>query len=80
MIAIETSEPVDAKAGDVLFFHCCALHGSNANISNKPRKTILIQLYSGQDEIEESEHTNLKLALRGWNHQATRANLDKIRG
>ena len=77
---LEASEPVDANAGDVLFFHCCTLHGSNSNISSKPRKTILIQLYSGQDKIEESEHTNLKLVLRGWNHQATRGNLDKIKG
>ena len=77
---LKVSEPVDANVGDVLFFDCCTLHGSNSNISNKPRKTILIQLYSGQDEIEESEHTNLKLVLRGWNHQATRENLDKIKG
>ena len=77
---LETSHPANANKGDVLFFHCCALHGSNANKSNKPRKTILIQLYSGEDEIEDSLHTNLKLSLRGWNYHASRSNVDNIKG
>jgi len=77
---LESATPVTAKKGDVFFFHCCTLHGSKANRSNYPRKTILIQLYSGNDKIEESSHTNLQLTLRGWNYHATRNNLDSIRG
>ena len=77
---LESATPVTAKKGDVFFFHCCTLHGSKANRSNYPRKTILIQLYSGNDKIEESSHTNLQLTLRGWNYHATRNSLDSIRG
>jgi ectoine hydroxylase-related dioxygenase (phytanoyl-CoA dioxygenase family) len=77
---LESATPVTAKKGDVFFFHCCTLHGSKANRSNYPRKTILIQLYSGNDKIEKSSHTNLQLTLRGWNYHATRNNLDSIRG
>ena len=77
---LEDSEAVDIQKGDVLFFHCCTLHGSNSNKSNKPRKTILIQLYSGNDQVEDSLHTDLKLTLRGWNYHATRKNVDGIKG
>jgi len=75
-----SATPITAKAGDVLFFHCCTLHGSNANQTNRPRKTVLIQLYSGKDKTEESSHTNLQLTLRGWNYHASRKNLDGIKG
>ena len=77
---LKYATPIQAQRGDVLFFHCCVLHGSNPNISLKPRKTILIQLYSGKDKMERSSHTNLQLALRGWNYHATRNKLDKIKG
>lgn len=35
---------LDAKPGDILFFHTCLLHGSAHNISPNPRMTILSQL------------------------------------
>lgn len=75
---LNSAHAVNADAGDVLFFHCCSLHGSKANKSNNPRKTILIQLYSGKDKIENSTHTNMQLTLRGWNYHASRSNVSGI--
>jgi hypothetical protein len=47
------------------------------NLSDKPRKTILIQLYSGRDKIiDGNKHTNVQLVLRGRNYYATRNNVD----
>jgi len=70
---LDSAEPVEAKRGDILFFHCCTIHGSMPNISDNPRKTILIQLYSGKDKvIDNNQHTNVQLVLRGWNYHATR--------
>ena len=69
---------MDADPGDVLFFHCCSLHGSKANESENSRKTVLIQLYSGKDKVEDSTHTNVQLTLRGWNHYATRSNVSRL--
>ena len=77
---LSSATPITARAGDVLFFHCCTLHGSKANRSNQPRKTVLVQLYSGKDKTEKSSHTNLQLTLRGWNYHASRTNLDGIKG
>ena len=75
---LESAHAVDADPGDVLFFHCCSLHGSKANESENSRKTVLIQLYSGKDKIEDSTHTNVQLTLRGWNHYATRSGVSGI--
>ena len=75
---LESAFAVDADPGDVLFFHCCSLHGSKANESENSRKTVLIQLYSGKDKIEDSTHTNAQLTLRGWNHYATRSGVSGI--
>ena len=70
---LDTAIPVIASPGDVLFFHCCSLHGSMANISLKSRKTILVQLYSGKDKIMNGNlHTNAQLVLRGFNYSSTR--------
>ena len=70
---------MEAKSGDVLFFHCCTLHGSMPNISQKPRKTILIQLYSGKDKIiGGGNHTNVQLVLQGWNYNSTRKTAGKL--
>ena len=66
--------------GDVLFFHCCTIHGSMPNISDHSRKTILIQLYSGKDTIVDgNQHTNVQLVLRGWNYNATRESIGNIK-
>ena len=77
--SLEEAKPIEAKSGDVLFFHSCTLHGSMPNFSNKPRKTILIQLYSGKDKIKKGNtHTNVQLVLKGWNYSSTRQTADKI--
>ncbi|MEE3188542.1 MAG: phytanoyl-CoA dioxygenase family protein, partial [Candidatus Neomarinimicrobiota bacterium] len=78
--SLETALPIEAEKGDVLFFHCCTIHGSMPNTSDHPRKTILIQLYSGKDSIvDENQHTNVQLVLRGWNYQATRESTGNIK-
>ena len=74
---LEDAEPVIANPCDVVFFHCCSLHGSMQNVSKRPRKTVLVQLYSGTDRVVEgNRHTNVQLVLRGINHFATRSSVD----
>ena len=74
---LEDAEPIIAGPGDVVFFHCCSLHGSMQNVSKRPRKTVLVQLYSGTDRVVEgNRHTNVQLVLRGRNHFATRSSVD----
>tara|TARA_B100000214_G_C23958124_1_gene623921 strand:- start:1266 stop:2039 length:774 start_codon:yes stop_codon:yes gene_type:complete len=77
--SLETATPISAHKGDVLFFHCCTLHGSKPNLSKHERKSILIQLYSGKDKPKESTHTNIQLTLRGWNYAATRNSVNSIK-
>ena len=74
---LEDAEPIIAGPGDVVFFHCCSLHGSMQNVSKRPRKTVLVQLYSGSDRVVDgNRHTNVQLVLRGVNHFATRSGVD----
>ena len=74
---LEDAEPIIAAPGDVVFFHCCSLHGSMQNVSKRPRKTVLVQLYSGSDRVVDgNRHTNVQLVLRGVNHFATRSGVD----
>ena len=74
---LEDAEPIIAEPGDVVFFHCCSLHGSMQNVSKRPRKTVLVQLYSGTDRVVKgNRHTNVQLVLRGVNHFATRSGVD----
>tara|TARA_B100001250_G_C19797516_1_gene789478 strand:- start:824 stop:1351 length:528 start_codon:yes stop_codon:yes gene_type:complete len=76
---LEKAKPILAKKGDVLIFNAFSIHGSLPNISNKPRKTILIQLYSGKDFVlPENNHTNVQLVLRGFNYHATRDSVANI--
>ncbi|MFV2069858.1 MAG: phytanoyl-CoA dioxygenase family protein [Pirellulales bacterium] len=64
---------MEAKAGDVVFFHYFTLHGSMPNRSERPRKTVLMQLYAGDDQmVDDADHPNEQLVLRGWNYHATR--------
>ena len=71
---LESATVVEAKAGDVLFFHYFLLHGSMQNVSSRTRKTVLVQMHAGDDAVEEGNtHPNSRLALRGWNHAVTRA-------
>ena len=65
---------VTMAAGDVLFFHYFTLHGSMPNRSQKIRKTVLAQMHSGEDRIEDgTQHSNSRLVLSGWNYQAKRS-------
>jgi len=74
---LEDADSIIAEPGDVAFFHCCSLHGSMQNVSEKPRKTVLVQLYSGSDRVVDgNRHTNVQLVLRGRNHFATRSSVD----
>lgn len=77
---IEKATVLEAEPGDVLFFSYFTLHGSMPNRSNKTRKSVLVQMLAGSDQIVEgNRHTNVKLVLRGWNHFATRSSVGSIR-
>jgi phytanoyl-CoA hydroxylase len=68
--------PLTVHRGDVLFFSYLTLHGSSANRSERIRKTVLVQMHSGDDEVlmnTEVNHVNERLVLAGWNHQMRRA-------
>lgn len=75
---IEKAKIVEAKAGDVLFFHYFTLHGSMPNHSDQTRKTVLLQMYSGDDKIEKgNNHPNENLTLKGWNYATSRSSANK---
>lgn len=70
---IENSVSLDIEAGDVLFFHYFTLHGSMPNFSDSPRKTVLVQMYNGHDQMENSKgHIDERIVLNGWNYRMTR--------
>lgn len=70
---IETAEIIEAEAGDVVFFHYFTLHGSMPNRSAQTRKTVLCQMYSGQDRVEDGNfHPDEGVVLKGWNYHSTR--------
>lgn len=70
---IENATPLEAEPGDVVFFHYFTIHGSMPNRSSSVRKTVLVQLYAGEDRIEEGcAHPDERLVLSGWNSHATR--------
>lgn len=72
---IERAQIIEAEPGDVVFFHYFTLHGSMPNRSSRTRKTVLVQLYAGDDKIEsDNKHPNEGMVLRGWNHHSTRDN------
>ena len=76
---LEEAYPIIANPGDIVFFHSCSLHGSMPNLSNNPRKTILFQFYSGNDRvIENNQHTNVQLVLRGRNQYASRRSVENL--
>lgn len=63
---------IEAQPGDVLFFSYFTVHGSKPNRSQALRKTVLVQLHSGQDRIEAGNmHADSRLVLRGWSHVAS---------
>lgn len=72
---IEGATPVEAEPGDVVFFNYLTLHGSLPNRSPETRKTVLVQLYAGDDVPDAGvDHPDEKLVLSGWNHHAARSN------
>ncbi|MFI5356708.1 MAG: phytanoyl-CoA dioxygenase family protein [Opitutales bacterium] len=76
---LENATPLEAEPGDVAFFHYFTLHGSKHNRSRRLRKTVLVQLYAGDDEIESGNgHPNARLALRGWNHRINRSLANQV--
>jgi hypothetical protein len=77
--SLDDAVAVEAEPGDVLFFHAFTLHGSRPNRSERPRKTVLVQLHAGDDEEETpGRHPNARLVLRGWNHRATRSGANRV--
>lgn len=72
---LEKATIVEAEPGDVIFFHYFTLHGSTPNRSSKVRKTVLLQMHAGQDEVDPAgpAHPNARLVLRGWNYRAGRS-------
>lgn len=78
---IEGAKILEAEPGDVLFFHYFTLHGSMPNRSQKTRKTVLVQMYAGDDRVEDwVEHPDERLVLKGWNHQSTRDRAGVFKG
>lgn len=70
---IERAQVIEAEPGDVVFFHYLTLHGSMPNRSGATRKTVLVQMYSGQDRVEEgNRHPDERMVLSGWNHAMSR--------
>ncbi|MCX7800718.1 MAG: phytanoyl-CoA dioxygenase family protein [Fimbriimonadales bacterium] len=77
---LEEAVPLEAEPGDVVFFHYFTLHGSMPNRSNKVRKTVLVQVYAGDDQVEAGiPHPDERLVLAGWNHRATRSRADTLK-
>lgn len=70
---IDQATPIEAEPGDVVFFHYLTIHGSLPNKSNQVRKTVLVQMHSGQDQVEPGNlHPNESLVLSGWNYKMSR--------
>lgn len=72
----EGATPYEAEPGDVLFFTYKTIHGSGPNVSDQTRKTVLVQLFSGTDRLEQSDHAVSGLVLRGRNYRATRRSVN----
>ena len=71
---LEKSVALEAQPGDVVFFHYCTIHGSKPNTSSEVRKTVLIQMHSGEDKVEDAnKHPNDRLVLSGWNSHMRRS-------
>lgn len=65
---IEGAIPLEAEPGDVVFFHYFTIHGSMPNRSSDVRKTVLVQMHAGDDEMEEGHaHPYEALTLSGFN-------------
>ena len=70
---LEKAVPVEAKAGDVLFFHYFTLHGSRPNTSDRERKTVLFQMHAGADVPDPNDHPYDRTVLSGMNPHMARS-------
>ncbi len=68
---IEGATPLEAEPGDVTFFHYFMVHGSMPNLSEKPRKTVIVRMLSGRDRMEDIYGSSENLVLRGFNYHTT---------
>jgi phytanoyl-CoA hydroxylase len=67
---IAGATPVPAHRGDVAFFNYLLVHGSDINRSNRPRKTVLVQVRDPADRFIDNRRDNshaLGFMLRGIN-------------
>lgn len=66
---IESAVPIEAKAGDVLFFSYLTIHGSGVNHSDEARTTVLIQMRDPSDPptVRTHESRGQGMMLRGVN-------------
>lgn len=64
---VESAIPIEAKAGDALFFSYLTIHGSGINTSSEARTTILIQMRDPADPptIRTHESRGQGMMLRG---------------
>lgn len=64
---IESAVPLEAKAGDVLFFSYLTIHGSGINVSNEARTTLLVQMRDPEDPptVKTHESRGQGMMLRG---------------
>ena len=76
---LSESVPIEAEPGDVLFFHYFTLHASKPNLSDKERKTVLVQMHSASDQPEsDDKHPYDQLVLSGINPHMTRSQCNRI--
>ena len=47
------------------------VHGSMPNLSEKPRKTVIVRMLSGRDRMEDIYGSSENLVLRGFNYHTT---------
>jgi ectoine hydroxylase-related dioxygenase (phytanoyl-CoA dioxygenase family) len=77
---LEGATPLEAEPGDVVFFHYLTWHGSKPNRSDKVRKTVLVQLHAGADELENpAGHPYERTVLAGFNPHMTRNNANSVK-
>ena len=70
---LDRATPVEAQAGDVLFFGYGMVHGSYVNRSNRPRAILLVQMRSPTDRPLNEAHRSpgQGTMLRGFNPDAS---------
>jgi len=51
---VADARPLVLRAGDVSIHHCLTLHGSNANTSERPRKTIILRMFDAACTLDRA--------------------------